>query len=628
MSEKIKLPAVGFRAGEISKLATPTDADADDRRADLVFSTEAEVQRSAKGRDGSDFHYMEVLGHDPSEVNLETLASGRAPLLVDHERTIDSQVGVVERAWIDAGKGRATVRFGRSARASEILERVRDGEITGVSVGYKIHKFTHTGGAPARPVLRAHWAPFEITLTPTPADAAAGFNRADDAQFTIELEIETKKIKEKEMPDKIEQKTTQTRAPAPTAPSGQSVDPIIAERARIGAITTRGAQYKMTQVEIDAAIAGGTTADDFNKKILDKMGSDTETATRSADSAIGLSEKEVSNYSLMAAVRYLHNPSDENARAAAFEIEASRAAEAEKGEASQGIMIPSDVLSNKVFGRTQQTAVAADGGALVPTDYLTGSFIDLLRKRAALPQLGVRVLSGLTGNVSIPKQTGGATTYWFGEGAGPQASTSQFGNVTLTPHSLGAKVSITRRMVLQSSPDIEALVRDDMIRAISTEIDRVGINGDASSDAPDGLLNTPDLSAVTFSTAGQPTWAEIVNLETAVAAADADDGNLQYLFNATVNGHLKTVPKVPNTASFISENGRVNGYNSIVSNNAPAGGALFGNWSDLLIGLWSGIDLRVDKSTDADSDGLVLRAFVDLDFAVRHGQSFAYGSSI
>lgn len=619
MSEKIKLPSRLFRAGEIDARALDPSQE-DDRRVQLSFSSEETVLR---------FFGFEILGHDKGEVDLARLASGRAALLVDHVQTVDSQVGVVEKAWIENGRGYAIVRFGKSARADEILARVRDGEITGVSVGYEITRLVQVGESDGEPIFRANWRPYEITLCPVPADPTVGIGRTAEGSSEIEITVERKEKRPKKglkmSKKKDDAATTETRT-APTQPAQvDTADLMRKERARVKEIRALGRKFKMDDKSVDAAIEGETTVDQFQRAILDHMGSKEQEATRAKDAEIGMSKKEVGEFSLMRALRYLSNPTDKRAiEAAKFEIEASRAAEEKLGRSAKGLLVPADVLASQNFVRSQAAGDATKGAALVATDHMDGSFIGLLRKRAALTRLGVRTLSGLQGNVDIPRQTGGGTAYWVGEGFGPTESDLTFDNISLTPHTLAGAVAITRRAMQQASPDMEALVRDDLIKVLALEMDRVGINGDVDPDAPDGLLDA-SINDVDFAAAGQPTWAEVVQLESEIGADDADVEGMKYLFNATMRGWLKSTPKVSGTAEFMMKGNEVNGYQSVVSNNSPAGGMILGNWSDFIIGMWSGLDLTVDTATLASSGGVYVRAFQDVDFGVRHDESFAYG---
>lgn len=629
---KVKIPGRLLRAGEFTLDGPPPDPDApgaqdgDERRVTLAFSSEEAVAREFEGE-----NFLEVLGHADGEADLSRLDSGRAPLLVDHVQNVDSQIGVVERAWIEGGRGRAVVRFGKSARAQEILDRVRDGELSGVSVGYEITALNRDGaGTDGLPILRANWRPYEITLCPVPADPTVGVGRADDpperdleiqgdetrgdaAPGDDETRGDAAAIEEENMTDKV-------------AAEARKADDLAAERARVKAIRTLGKRFDMPDEKVDDAIEAGRSEEEFQRDVLDEIGSEEAEETRSRQTKIGLTRKEVQKFSLLRAVQYLANPTNAALRkAAAFEIEVSEAAQSALGRSARGLLVPADILSAGDFVRAVGVGSPnTNAGALVATDHQAGSFIEMLRKRAALTRLGVRTLTGLQGNVDIPRQASGATAHWVGENGAPDTSLVGFNTVALTPHTLAGAVPVTRRALIQSSPDIEALIRDDLIQTLALEIDRVGINGSADTDAPDGLLDAA-ITAATFADPGEPTWLEVVDLEAKLAADDADVAEMRYVMRPGMRGYLKGTPKVAGAAQFLMEGDEVNGYQAVVSNNGPAAGMILGNWSDLILAMWSGLDLTVDTATLAASGGLVMRAFQDVDFGVRHAKSFVHG---
>jgi hypothetical protein len=104
---------------------------------------------------------------------------------------------------------------------------------------------------------------------------------------------------------------------------------------------------------------------------------------------------------------------------------------------------------------------------------------------------------------------------------------------------------------------------------------------------------------------------------------------MSYAFNAGIRGYLKTALKFPTSASdaTIWEPGNtVNGYDANVSNQVAVGDVLFGNWADLIIAMWGGLELTVDPYALSTSGGLRLVALQDVDINIRHVESFCYGS--
>jgi HK97 family phage major capsid protein len=173
------------------------------------------------------------------------------------------------------------------------------------------------------------------------------------------------------------------------------------------------------------------------------------------------------------------------------------------------------------------------------------------------------------------------------------------------------------------------LVRDDLAQAIALAIDLGALQGPGTGGAPTGIKNTAGINAVDFGTAPilVPTYAQVVEMETKVAEDNALSGNLAYIMNAAMVGALKTTEKATGTAQFVVEpGGTVNGYRAILSNQAAAGDAYFGNFNDLLIGFWSGLDILVDPYAGATSGNVRIIAMQTCDVAVRHAVSFCLGN--
>jgi HK97 family phage major capsid protein len=360
-----------------------------------------------------------------------------------------------------------------------------------------------------------------------------------------------------------------------------------------------------------------------------------------------MDEKEIKQFSFMRALNALANPADRAAQAAAgFEREVSEAAAKKSGKSPTGILVPTDVLRSALmtdFGAANQgynamaramatmmrdltVGTSTAGGHTVSTNLLAGSFIELLRSRMVMARLGATMLNGLTGNIAVPRQTSGATAYWVAESGAPTETQQAFDQVTMTPKTCGAFTDYSRKLLLQSSIDVEAFIRMDLAKVIGLELDRVALYGTGSSNQPRGIDQTAGINTVNFAAAA-PTFAEIVNMETQVAADNADVGTLAYLVNATGRGGLKTAEKASSTGQFIWENGNtVNGYRAEVSNQVAAGDFWFGNWADVLMGFWSGLDLTVDPYTGSTSGTVRVVALQDVDVAVRHPESFCNGA--
>lgn len=430
-------------------------------------------------------------------------------------------------------------------------------------------------------------------------------------------------------------------------------DPVVAnendilqrERDRVAALEQMGRNFA-NHGGVDLAremITKGKTVADLQAALLERIG---KTPVPSAE--IGLSTGEVRQFSFMKALRALANPNERAFQEqAAFEYECSNAAAAKGKLSPRGILVPVDVMRAplwsaqgadsgaygtlvramaQIFKRDLTVGTSTAGGHTVSTDLIAGSFIDLLRNRMVIQRLGATVLNGLVGNIAIPRQTSGATAYWVAESGAPTESAQAFDQVTMTPKTIGAFTDYSRKLLLQSSLDVEAFIRMDLARVIGLEIDRAALYGNGSSNQPRGVDQTSGINTKNFAAAA-PTFAEIVGMETEVAADNADIGSLAYLVNATGRGGLKTTEKASGTAQFVWEQGNtVNGYRCEVSNQVASGDFWFGNWADLVLGFWSGLDLTIDPFTSSTTGTVRVVGLQDLDVAVRHPESFCNGN--
>jgi HK97 family phage major capsid protein len=347
------------------------------------------------------------------------------------------------------------------------------------------------------------------------------------------------------------------------------------------------------------------------------------------DTKIGMNDAEIGNFSIVRAVNALVTG---NWNEAGFEREMSDEMASKLGKRAQGFYIPTDVLTRADY----VVGTAASGGHTVQTDLLSGSFIDMLRNKMATVGLGATMMNDLVGNIAIPRQTSGATSYWVAESGAVTESIGAFDQVTMSPKTVGSMSDISRKMLLQSSLDVEAFVRNDLATSLALAIDSAAINGTGSSNQPKGVLNQTGIGSVLGGTNGaNPDWKDIVDLESAVAIDNADIGNLGFLTNAKVRGKLLQTEKASTTAQYVwSDNNSLRGYNAAVSNQVPSNltkgtasgvcsAILFGNWADLIIGTWGGIDINVDTSTGSSSGTVRVVALQDVDIAVRHAESFA-----
>lgn len=585
--------------------------DAESRTIEFPFSSELPVER---------WFGDEVLSHKKSAADLTRLNDG-APLLFNHD--MDEIIGVLEKAWIgDDKRGYAQVRFAKTARAEEVMSMVNDGIMRNVSFGYRISEMVESVKDGKSTYTATRWEPFEVSLVTVPADHTVGIGRAeaDDKRDVTVHRIQEESAQPAEIT--IEE-PTMTEQAAPVDVQVVATQAAEAERSRIAAIEALGQRFNAADLS-RKLISEGVNLDAARAAFLEEIKVEQKPLS-GKESDVGLTDKEVRQFSVLRALNALANPSDKAAwEAAAFEREVSEAGAKAAGKSARGIFVPGEILRAK---RDLTVGTATAGGNLVATDLMADSFIELLRNKSVVQRAGATVMNGLVGNIAIPKQTGAATAYWVAESGAPTESQQTVGQVSMTPKTVGAYTDFSRRLILQSSLDVENMVRRDLAAVIALAIDSAALYGTGSSNQPTGLklqsgINTKDFAAAT------PTFAELVGMESEVASDNADVGTMRYLVNAAMRGGLKSAEKFSSTGQTIWEPGNtVNGYATEVSNQVASGDVFFGNFADLLIGFWSGLDLTVDPYAGATSGTVRVIALQDVDIAVRNAVSFCYGNA-
>ena len=579
-----------FRTIDLSKHSY---LDEEKRVVRIGVSSEEPVERSFG---------MEVLGHSAEDINMEFISSGRAPLLLDHD--MEKQIGVIEEFKLDetAKRTTAVVRFGKSALAREVFEDVADGIRMNISVGYRVDKLTRMN-KDDETYYKAQWTPMEVSSVSVPADQSrlVGVGRSKDKQTINNIEVITMENKD----INLEEVRTQT------------IDEAKAEFKRNSKeIIDLAARHNKRDLA-DKAISDGISVEEFRGVLLENISNNTPLET---PSDIGMSKEEVREFSLVKAIRAMANPSDRKAQEdAAFEFECSREAARQYGKDAQGIMLPAEVLRTW----NKRDINTGDDSTLIAEDYRGGDFIDVLRNSSSVLAAGATTLQGLQGNVVIPKKTAASSAGWIAT-EGNAASESEFtsGSVTMTPKVVGAFTDATRLLLQQSSLDIENLIRDDLTKSIATAIDLGALAGSGSSGQPTGIKNTSGINTTTFA-AANPTFAEIIAMESEVANDNGLVGNLGYICKPSDYGTLKTTSKDTGSGQFVVEpDGNMNGYNVVRSNQVTAGDFFFGNFADLLVGFYGGLDITVDPYSLSNTGSIRIVALQTMDVAVRHAVSF------
>lgn len=580
------------------------------RTVELALSSETPFER---------WYGTEILGHFPGEVDLSRLLNSAA-LLMDHN--MRDQVGVVEDARLDPDRVvRCVVRFGKSARAEEIWQDVLDGIRTKVSVGYDTTDYVMTKGVNGAPDTYrfTNWMPYEASIVSVPADDAVGIGRSATPGAAGELTTppapEAGQQEVRAMPEPI----TPPAAPAATAPEIRELNPtqvieILDQAQRLGVVD-----------KVRKALSEGAKEENLRKLMLDEMVARGGQPLGTQPPASGLNEKEEREYSVARAILAAATGTS------CFEREVSQDLAKRLGRETNGIFVPTAIKL-----RALDATVAATAAGLVSQQPVT--FIELLRAKAKVLQMGATYLPGMVGVVPFARQITGGSATWTGDNpaSGVGNSDPTLETFTMSPKQLMAQRQYSKQLLVQTSGYADQYVTADLAIAHALEVDRCAIHGTGLTNQPKGIAAFNGIGSVAIgANGGAPVWDTVVDLETALANANADDGNMGYLTNTKVRGKLKkTLESSVAGATWIwNKDNTVNGYKAMASNQVASNltkgtgtglsAIIFGAWQELLLLEWGALEIITDPYSLADKGLIRVISTQLVDMNLRHVQSFA-----
>lgn len=571
---------------------------------------------------------FEVLDHSPESVDLSRAKDG----LVIRDRHFGDQVGLIPDLKLGDRKLGGAVEFCTGPRAQEIAADAAKNLRRNVSIGYAVaaESYRLEGEKDGVPIVRAmSWMPYEASFEPVPADTSVGVGR--NATPTKPAQQKGKR-------------TMDTQGKATLDPDG------VVEIYRLARA------FNMTPGMADDHIKSGKSVEEFRTLALKKAEEDKATAERKAEEerkereakgnkpktpAPGeplkvLDEREAAEvkkrYSVVNVIRALSGIKVD----IGFERELSDELAKRSGKDAQGILIPHEAPA--MAPRHRDFVKLANGSNMVATDMAVDLFIDILRSKMVLANAGATVLSGLVGDIAIPKLTGSTTGYWVSaEGGAPTAeSNPTIGQVTGTPHTCGGYTDITRRLLIQSSLDAQSLVQNDLIAIVSRLVEVAAFAGTGADGQPTGLNGVSGVNNPTV-TQDAATFAQVVSFLEQIETDNAAFEGQSWIMRATVMAHLATRPRFVSTSSpeaafgpmiLDLDNKNMVGYPYQVTNNVPAASLWFGSWANLILALWSGVDITVDPYTNSTTGTLRVVALQDADIMCRYGQAFGYQTGI
>lgn len=661
------------QAGDPAALAQ-IQAQTSNRAARIVTraGTTNTEERSIKATIATETPVMEMDWDRWEMVPRILLAEGmevpeQVPFLDAHKRwSVASVLGSCRDFAREESVIAASIFFGRTAAATDAFGLMADGHLTDVSVGFEVLEQTYIQEKTTATVrgksytgpcyIATRWKLNELSAVPIGADPNAKL-RAALAEYIRSKSTAILPTTQQER-SKMSDTTTAPGTAGELTPETIRAQSQEAERGRITEIDAMCSKHNVPAELRAKMISDGTTIEAARGLVLDwqlERGDKKKPAASLGDGfSPDLERRQKESYSILRAVRAAISG---NWREAGLELEVSNDISKRMGRgatdgADVGFFMPTNI---PFYARAADYSVGTPGagttgGTLVATSLLAGSFIELLRNEAMVLRMGATMLSGLVGAVDIPKQTGAASATWIAEGGALSQSGGTFGKISLNMKTLGALSLITRNMLMQSTPDIEMLVRADLIRMMALAIDSAALYGTGASNQPRGIANQSGVGSVIGGTNGAAIGIDhLIDMETECADANVPADNMAYMANARTVGALKKLKST--TGQYLwtaNPNGRregtpgeINGYPVVRTNqcrkNLTKGTAAgvcselyFGAWQELLIGEWGIVEIIPNPHhPDAyETGGLYLRIMQSLDVGVRHAEAFTVMSDV
>ena len=607
------------------------------------------------------WYYYEELAHTPEAVNLDRF-NNNANVLFNHNR--NEYLGVINNAWLKEGKLYVAMRFDTHDLAQRLMESVNNGTIRNVSIGYEINELVLVKESDDDlPTYRAtRWMPLEFSLVTLPADFSVGVGRSiyvpNSAQpyrqlgFNLggeyvreKLEVDRNYLASKTENNPSQQdanfatnnnlSTEETKTMTVETPSIDEARLLKTERERCESLLAAGSKYNCQDLA-KRAIAEGWTIERLRSEVLDLKQTQEVNPVASAIKPVGMTEKERRRYSVLKAIGYAAGHL--SAKEVGLELEVSRALTQRIGKSPKKLYIDQAELVS--YRAPYETGVAEAAGDLISTDYLSDRFIDQLYNLSAFLSMGVTYLRDLTGNVEIPRESSYTGGYWVGEKQTIPEDEGTFDKITMSPNKLAVLTKVTFEMIEQAAIDLEVLMRSRLLRGLALELDRTIGFGSGIGNEPLGIVSHPETRSVVLGVnGGELDWAALIAMQTELFALNAT-GNFGYVVNARTKGKLQTtLDQTTGGGNWIWQSrgngmdGAIAGYMAKCSNQIPNNlskgtannltAVFFGDFSNVLLGLWSGMEILANPFSQFEEAIIQVRAMQLADLQLTRGDYFS-----
>jgi HK97 family phage major capsid protein len=543
-----------------------------------------------------------------------------------------------------------------SSVETEVRTKIKEGHIDSVSLGYLTDeqktieipkgkeieidglkfKNDYQDGMPF--IVRLWWKKKEVSAVPIGADEVAKFRAELQGKITSEDPELQKKLNDalnentnlknlnQDLNIKLNERgTTMDEKTVPTPDEIRS-----SELARIDGIealakSSIAKNYKFGAAKLEEkkieAKQKNWSVNEFRAHIWDNHNDDKPVGDPSTKA--GMSEKDIESFNFGGLIKATIAFKEGDLRAydkfkVGKELEIITAVKEkvflESGIDAKGLMLPFEIVSRS-FGkqnlnqRALNVGTPSAGGYLVGTDHLGGEFIGLPRNTLVAGQLGCRMISGLKGNIDVPKQLTPGAFAWGSENFASVDTDLTLGQVTSSPKEGKASQTYGRKVFLQSEPNVGQIVMEDLNAIGKLAYDSAVING-AGGNAPTGVLNTSNIGDVV---GGSLDWDALLEFESDIAIANLDSASLKFGTNPSVRAIMKGRLKSAGVSGYLMEGDTANGYPVVVSNQFPANTMVFGDWSKVWLLDWSMYDILINPYKDNTGNvTIVLFVYADV----------------
>lgn len=671
--EEIDLKPVTRSAGDGGDAELePGDSPASDGPDPDVFHVVISTETPCASYRGN-----EILSHARSAIDM-SLAKNGLSLYLDHggypyRPTPDPamHIGTVENIKLVGSQLEGDIRFSRHELAQTVKTDVKDKtrkfiSVRGKPIKQKVLRAASPDEVPT--IVQVRWRPEEVSIVGIPADPNAAVARSAGAEkYAVETEYEPAPPAASEPQQEEQPMSEQATVTAPAAPAvTPAQDPpaqvsVTRSAAPPADVITLCESHGISMTRAKEFISAGMDLADVKSQILDER--TTRSATRQpAAERIGVDmsvipQRDRSRYSFARAIEMaarskegggafdgleaqVHQELTSQARAAGIPYRG--------GLSMPRTLVTAEEAAERQWAITRAMGVNQSGGGAelvfdVPRDPL-----EILSNKMLTRRFGANILTGLVGDVPLPVQTGDPTAYLIGENPASSVTQSQLTFVTrsLKAKEAVAQIVLPRRLLSVANFSVENMVRNRLFTKHALLWDRMGMFGTGALGEPQGVWFTNGVGSVAMG--GAITFAKVVDLESAVTAANVESPNMAYILTPGAVGRAKQIPVISGAAAgFIftgkGTDGEMNGYRAGGTNQVPTTingttaitggsehGIIFGDWSCLTYGSWGSFEFMVDSASAATAGkGQVIVTTNELaDCVLDRPEAFAIGTGL